>query len=374
MKLFSTKSSYLGIDIGSAGVKIVELKNEDGRPRLLTYGFVEEKIDIIDNDSEQMKNKVAGLITKICEQSRTSSAKTVAALPSFSVFSSIISLPYMNKKELSKAIYWQAKKFVPMDLNEMTLDWKLLDEDVWTNKKDVIKNNENKDENDPEYSGQEIQKQKNNKKNIKVLIAASPKKLVMRYIDIFKKANLDLISLETENFSLERSLIGNDKSPTMIVDIGCITSDISIVENGIPVLSRSVDVGGDSITKSVVTSMQVDEKRAEQFKRDIGFSSENSSLPKVIEGVVSPIINEIKYCFDLYASQESNKRIEKIVLTGGSAFLPNIDEYLSKLLNIKVFVGDPWSRVIYPLELKSVLNDLAPRFSVAVGLAMREIV
>ena len=129
------KSSYLGIDIGSAGIKIVELKNQDGRPRLLTYGFAQEKIDIINNDSVEMKNKVAGLITKICEQARTTSTKTIAALPSFSVFSSIISLPYMNKKELNKAIYWQAKKFVPMDLNEMTLDWKLLNEDVWINEK-----------------------------------------------------------------------------------------------------------------------------------------------------------------------------------------------------------------------------------------------
>ncbi|MBU4360852.1 type IV pilus assembly protein PilM [Candidatus Parcubacteria bacterium] len=352
------KTSYLGVDIGSAGIKIVELKNQDGRPRLLTYGFAEEKIDVINNDSVQMKNKVAGLIIKICEQARTSSDKIVAALPSFSVFSSIISLPYVTKKELGKVIYWQAKKFVPMDLNEMTLDWKLLNEDVWTN-------------NEKSSSGEKISE---GKKNIKVLIAASPKKLVLRYIDIFKMANLDLISLETENFALERSLVGNDKSPIMIVDIGCITSDISVVENGIPVLSRSVDTGGDSITQSIMNSMHVDFKRAEQFKRDIGFSEQTNSLPKVIESVVAPIINEIKYCFDLYASQESNKRIEKIILTGGSAFLPKIDEYLAGLLNIKVFVGDPWARVIYPLELKSVLNDLAPRFSIAVGLAMREIV
>ena len=107
---------------------------------------------------------------------------------------------------------------------------------------------------------------------------------------------------------------------------------------------------------------------------DMGFLPGQGNLPQVIGRVVAPIINEIKYCFDLYAASKSNQHIEKIILTGGSSFLPNIDQYLSELLNIKVFIGDPWARVIYPLELKSVLIELAPRFSVAVGLAMREIV
>lgn len=373
MSLFNKNLSYLGVDIGSAGVKVVELKNEGGRPRLITYGFAQEPVDIIHNSSGQMQSKVAGLLNRILSQSKTTTKKVIAALPSFSVFSSIISLPPMKQKEMAQAVYWQAKKFVPLALEEMTLDWKLLETDV------APINHENTHSTS---SGQaKTQKHENAeksptspKKDLKVLIAAAPKKLVMRYVNIFKQVDLELISLETENFALERSLVGGDKTPVMIVDIGTISSDITVVENGIPLLSRSVDSGGRAITQTIMQSMQVDEKRAEQFKRDIGFSSTNGNLPQIIEKSITPIINEIKYCFDLYASQQSRQGIEKIVLTGGSAFLPNITEYLSKLLNIKVFIGDPWARVIYPVELKSVLDGLAPRFAVAVGLAMREIV
>lgn len=366
MGLFKSNLSYLGVDIGSAGVKVVELKNEGGRPSLVTYGFAEEKIEIVHNPPQAMMDKTVALLDKVLIDSRATTKKTVAALPSFSVFSSIISLPPMKKKELPQAISWEAKKFVPLPLEEMTLDWKLLGSSSDLDKLDKKFKKEDKEK------GSKERKTRNG--DIKVLIAAAPKKLVMRYISIFKAAGLELLSLETENFALERALVGGSKTPVMIVDIGSITTDISVVEEGIPLLSRSVDSGGSSITAAIIQSLGVYQKRAEQFKRDIGFAGGSGNLPKLVESSITPIINEIKYCFDLYDSSASQAKIEKIILTGGSAFLPNITNYLSNLLGINVLIGDPWQRVIYPVELKSMLANLAPRFSVAVGLAMREIV
>lgn len=391
MALFKQSSNYLGVDIGSAGIKVVELTKEGGRPRLVTYGFAEEEVDIVHDSSPAMQKKIAALLVKILEKARVTTKKTNASLPSFSVFSSIISVPQMSQKDLEQAIPWQAKKFIPLPLEEMNLSSSLLDSKVKTlNQKkkhhvdhaDKIKDHPQDKKTDSKKPTQKSvetrhalsKTDKKDKKDMKVLIAAAPKKLASRYINVFKSAGLELMNLETENFALVRSLVGAEKVPIMIVDIGSITSDITIVENGVPLLSRSVDTGGNAITQSVMKSMHIDAKRAEQFKRDVGFSAGQGNLPKIIEASLTPIINEIKYCFDLYASQTSQERIEKIVLTGGSAFLPNIVEYLTSLLNIKIFIGDPWARVIYPVELKSVLYELAPRFSVAVGLAMRDIV
>ena len=372
MKLFSSENlNYLGVDIGKAGIKVVEFKNENGRPRLVTYGYVNEAIDMDYEISKEQEQENINLLKQILEKARVTTNKVVVGIPSFSVFSSVISLPLMNKKDLAQAVYWQAKKIVPIPLEEMTLDWKIL------NNVELAVNKKNKDKKNVEKNGSHTKLSKSDhvaRKDLKILVAAAPKKLVLKYVELFKQANLELISLETENFALERALVGGDKNPVMIVDIGSATADISIVENGIPVLSRSVDTGGKAITKAIMNSMRIDEKRAEQFKKDVGFSNKQGNLPKVIEESIAPIINEIKYGFDLYVSRQSQLRIEKIILTGGSSFLPNMPEYLSKLLNITVFIGDPWAKVIYPLELKSVLDNLAPRFSVAVGLAMREIV
>jgi type IV pilus assembly protein PilM len=392
MKLFEKNLTYLGVDIGTTSIKIVELKNESGRPRLMSYGYVEEPVDIIHDSSEKTIEKASKIILKIIKESKMESKKIVASLPSFSVFSSTLSLPQMNSKDLPQAIYWQAKKFVPLAIEDMTLDWKILSNKKQKNKSEIkieknkinsseksdFKKDENKKmegiSNLSDNKEKNIENKPKKANDIKVLIAAAPKKLVMRYIDVFKRAELEVLSLETENFAMERSLVGGEKNPIMIVDIGSSTTDISVVEQGMPLLNRSVDVGGKTITKTIMNSLNVNEKRAEQFKRDIGFSKENNSLPKVIENIINPIINEIKYSFDLYASHGSNKKIEKIILSGGSAFLPQLDSYLENLLKIKVYIGDPWSRIVYPLELKPVLKELAPRFGVSVGLAMREIV
>ena len=204
-------------------------------------------------------------------------------------------------------------------------------------------------------------------------MTAAPKNLVARYLDIFKRTDLNLLSLETEAFALSRALMGNDTSSVMIVDIGSNNTDICVIESGVPILNRGIDIGGNSITKAIMNSMNVNLERAEQFKRDFGLIAQaNRSVPQTIQNSLNPIINEIKYVFDLYQRQGEGG-IEKIVLAGGSAFLPNLPDYLSKLLDLPVIIGDPWDRVIYPLDLKPVLQEIGPRMATSIGLAMRDI-
>lgn len=445
MDLFGFKKSYIGVDLGTSAIKMVELQNKGGRALLLTYGYSEQPTDIIRSSSTEMEDKIIKIIKGIYSKSRMSSKKVIAALPSFSVFSSIINLPLMNKKDLAQAVQWEARKFIPLPIEEMTLDWKIIPPPPAPAKEAAQPKNEARPDKPAEASpslepsspappvepaksslspGAKIadlakktdqpaspdsarpqgkpdapslsnpgalfskmfHRQKKDagphqnitgagkKNNIKILLTAAPKNLVEKYIRIFKAADLELLSLETEAFALERSLSGGDPAPIMIIDIGAVSSDVSIIDNGIPILTRSIDVGGVAITKSVMTSLNVDLARAEQFKRDIGFSASGpGDLPEIIKSTINPIINEVKYCLDIYLSQGSLGGLEKIILTGGSAFLPELITYFTKLLDIKVIIGDPWDRVIYPLELKPVLTELGPRFTIAVGLAMREI-
>ncbi len=363
MALFKRKQSYLGIDIGTSSIKVVELKSEAGRPKLVTYGYVEQSSDIIKNDSPQSQARLVAMLKQILRQSGVTTDQVVAALPSFAVFTSIISLPPMSEKDLLAAVRWEAKKFVPMPLEEMILDWR------------VIKEPQKEEHPAAQHGSVVTAAAKKKTKDLKILLTAAPKNLVRRYVDVFKASELQLASLETESFALERSLIGNDPSPIMIIDIGAVATDISVIVHGIPVLNRSIDVGGETITKSIMNSLTIDQERAEQFKRDFGMATNNGNqqIPKTIEFVVSSIINETRYCINLYQGQGEHG-VEKIILSGGSAFLPSLPDYLSRILNLKVFIGDPWARVIYPTELKQALQEVGPRFAVAIGLAMRNIV
>lgn len=347
MGLFSSKTSYLGIDIGSSSIKMVELVKENKNLKLLTYGFTENKEEVVKDDYVSDTKYTAKLLTEINKKAGAVSKNAVAALPTYSVFSSIISLSNVAAKDISSAIHWEAKKVIPLPLEEMVLDWKKIGE--------------------PGNSKKE--------KNVKVLLTGAPKNLVKRYIDIFKEAKINLLSLETETFSLIRSLIGNDKSTIMIVEIGMSTTDISIVSGGISRLSRSIDVGGLSITRAISHNLNIGMRRAEQFKYDLGISmigATNEIIPKTIIEAINPIINEIKHMISLYQGK-GDEKIEKLILSGGSSMLPNFTKYLEKILDINVVVGDPWSRISYPVDLEPVLKEIGPRLSVAIGLAIREI-
>lgn len=366
--LLKRGASFLGVDIGTSSIKLVELSNEGGRPRLKTYGFAERPTDIIKVDSLQEQEKISSFLRELVKKSHASSDRVVAALPSFAVFSSIISLPVMPRKDLYAAVRWEAKKFVPMPIEDMVLDWRLLKETVRPNPVAATPL--------PSAPGTDKSQEGREPKKLRVLLTAAPKSLIQRYINVFKKAELRLLSIETESFALERSLLAGEVGSFMIVDIGAVATTITITVNGIPLLNRSIDVGGDTITKAIANSLNVDIVRAEQFKRDVGITSETggrSEIPRAIEFVISSIVNEIRYVFNLFRNQ-GEVPLEKIVLAGGSSFLLHLPEYLRTVLNMKVFIADPWARVIYPIDLRPVLEEIGPRFAVAIGLAMREIV
>lgn len=371
MSIFSSKNeSYLGIDLGTSSIKICELANVGGRPRLVTYGFSEKNTEANGNDNLLNRTEETAMAIKgICEKSSATSKKVVTALPNFSVFSSILNLPNLPKKELASAISWEAKKIIPTPLDEVILDWKIIDE---------IESSGGAETSTMPDNGQQTTSFKRifskPHKNLRILLTGANKSLVKKYIDIFGKANLNLLSLETENFALIRSLIGNDKSNILLIDLGATTSSITVVEKGIPVLSRSLELGGQMITKAISVSLNINLDRAEQFKQDMSLDNEtaDNSLPQTVEKSFSAILHEIKYTISLYEGQNKQK-IEKIILSGGSSLLGHLPKYLSDTLSINTYIGDPWARVVFPMELKPILDRIGSRFAVAIGLAMRDI-
>lgn len=344
MGLFSNSdNSFLGIDIGDSSLKMVELKKKGKKIYLSNYAFSENVNDIkftkIDDTAY-----LAKAIVKVCHESSIKSKHVTASLPTFAVFSSIINLSGVDKKNITEAVAEEAKKVIPLPLEEMKIDFKLM----------------------PNSSGTDHL-------NSRIFLTGSPKKLVRKYIDIFKQANLELSNLETETFSLVRSLLGADKSTVMIVEIGANSTDISVVKESIPVLNRSLEICGNTITTDLAQVMGLTFTQAEQFKIDLALSEkDNVSLPPVIIKTLAPIVSEIEYMLDFFNMSNQGK-IEKIILSGGGSLLAGLSEYLSDKLNLQVIVGDPFSRVVYSDELRPVINEVGPKLAVAVGLALRDI-
>lgn len=345
--------SYLGVDIGSASIKIVELDDYNGTPRLVTYGFIDDVPDIKNIDKKETQEKIAKIINKICDKSKTQSKRAITALPNYSVFNSIIKIQSgLKKDELALEIKSQARKVFPLELEEMYLDWKFL-------------------------PGEE-QKFKAKKEFAKILITGASKSLVKNYIDLVKMAGLSLVSLETESFALARSLVGKDSANIMIVDLGNATTEISIISKGTPVFNRSIEIGGINFTNILSNTLGMDFQTAERLKKDTGITKEEVNgkmeFAQVNKKLFGPIINEINYSFRTFQEENQGEQVEKIILCGGGANIKNIVEYFESTFNKRVFIGDPWSQIIYPAEMRPILRELAPRYAVSLGLAMREIV
>ena len=320
----------------------------DNKIQLSNYAFSENVSEINFNKIEDT-NYLARAISKVMKEAGFKARRATVSLPTFTVFSSIINITNADRKNLALSVSEEAKKVIPLPLEEMILDWKII----------------------PDKEGRTP-----TSGNMKVFLTGSPKKLVRKYIEVFKKAGVILASLETETFSLVRSLIGNDKATVMLVEIGANSTDLSIVRESIPVLNRSLTVCASTITKALADSLGMSYAQAEQFKLDLSFSlgSENREecLPQLVTKALEPIVTEMQYLMDFYNSQK-NDNLEKIVLSGGGSLFLNLADYFSKRLDKKVIVGDPWNRVEYPREIKPVLDEVGPKLAVAIGLAMREI-
>lgn len=379
---FSKPKSYLGIDVGAGGIKVVELKQEKNRPVLFTYGFTTGSEDVhrlmaapqktiedlrrekmtddktpANNEapaisSEQIE-RYAALIQAVCREAKTVSKTAVVSLSVSSVFHALLNLPILKKEETSNVINAELKKLLPRPLNEMAVDYQLL----------------------PHAEDSKTQR---------VLINAVPRDLIFFYTQVMQKAGLKIEALEPESTALERTLVGKDKAVTVLVDMGAERTNFFIIDQSVPITHHSLELGGHRIGRILNQHLQLEEKNIEQVKYDyfeyllthreamVG----REKFKAIFSGVFNPIAKEIEYALEVFLRQTGNeeKRVEKIVLAGGGAFLPYLTEYLSDHFKIRCYVGDPWARVVYQDSLKPVLHSIGPRLAVAIGLALRNMV
>ncbi|MCK4891242.1 MAG: type IV pilus assembly protein PilM [Candidatus Pacebacteria bacterium] len=355
-------SSFLGIDIGTTGIRIVQLGSQDGNIILENYASIETKdyLEILGNGGnlnniKMSDSKIAKDLENVIEKSGIISKKVAMSIPISSAFSSIMVLPNISDGEIAKAVDFEARQYIPIPINEVVFDWSVIGEEIKNENNNMVDNSK------------QIKK-------IKVLLVAIPKETTSKYMNIAETLGLKLIALETESFSLARSLAGKNDGTFTIVDIGNRTTSVTIVENGSVIGSHTVlGAGGEEITKIISHGFNVDFNRAENLKIDVGFSANRGSEKKISEvmlPIISIIISEIKKINESY-SRANKKNVKKVILTGGTACLPGLITHFSKELDVPVEVGDPWKNITHNNALNEALKENAPFFSVAIGLALR---
>ncbi len=332
--------NYLGVDIGASGIKVVELASDGGRARLVTFGFSEYEAE---NATDALENAEAKgkELAELAAKAGATTKRAVTGLPMASVFSTLFTFPEGTEKGLEEMIKSKAKKLAPIPEDDLVIDWKKLAPQP-------------------------------NDKMVKVAVTAASRKMIEKYMQIFRASGLALLSLETEAYALVRALLGKDLSPAMIVDIGSIKTNVLMVKDGVPVIHRTVKAGGRDISNYLAEKMKVSVKQAEEMKKNLSLNK-LAGAEAALGQIVEPVVNEIKFCESLYNEQYQDGKIEKIVLTGGSSMIIGLADLIKQATGFRVFIGDPWARVIYPDDLRPLLDKNGPGLTIATGLAMRDI-
>ena len=357
---FSSDDVVLGIDIGSASIKAVELRVVDGKPVLTNYAWMPIKEELLgksDANPDMYYSALTACIKRIMKSASFSSKNAYVSIPAFGGLITIVDLPEMPENEIDKAIRFEAHKYIPTAIDELVVSWEVV------GRKIVRK------ENVAAGSG-EGEKMANNM--LEVLLVVGSKERVLKYEKMFTDAQLKLMSVDIETFPLVRALVGNDDGTFILADIGAYDCNIALVEKKVIRASRNIDAGGNEITETIAKSMNIDFERAESLKvSERNFFSEDASMNFF---TLDMIINEIGRIIESYRKKQGpDKNIDGIIVSGGTANMTGIANYFQSRLQIKTMIGNPFNRLSYDKKLETSLSRISNRFSVSIGLALKGI-
>lgn len=339
----------VGLDIGFSSIKVVALSKDKDQFRLISLGTIASPQPGMVSDAEEDLEVLANALKRLFAAARVENKDVIAALPESRVFTRVIDdLPYLTDNELSSAIRYAAEEFIPMSLADVNLNWQVL----------VRSDGKNKDA-----------------KTV-VLVIASPKNVVSKYIKVLNMAGLHPKALETEIIAVTRSLVGNNPfSPsTLIMQLGATTTDFATVSKGLIWLTRSISTGGMALTRSLAQHFNFEVNQAEQYKKIYGLAEDQlgGKVFEALKPIVDIMAGEGKRVIQAFEAKYPSAPIKRVVLSGGGAKMPGLVRYLADMWGLEVQEADPWYSVVKDKALVSKLTQDASSYSVAVGLALRE--
>lgn len=342
----------VGLDIGHSSAKVVQLRRDKGQAILETYGEIALG-PYGDLAVGQVANlgvpKLVELLRDLFTEANVNARPISLAIPLRSSLLMIIELPDVGRSKLEKIVPIEARKYVPVPISEVDLDW-------WI----IPRVSESKGSVD--------------RQQVEVLLAAIHHEIIGQYREVVKMLEREAAFFEIETFSALRSVFSGDLTPTVIIDLGAGTTKVAIVDYGVVRLSHTISKGAQDITLSISRSLGVEFAKAEEIKRQVGLveTIEGERVTGLVSTIVEYIFAEVTKVLTIY-QQKQQRAVSKIILIGGGALLKGILETAGRSFEVPVVLGNPFNQVEYPAFLDTVLRSSGPGFSVAMGLALRHL-
>lgn len=341
--------SVFGIDIGTSSIKVVQVKQVKGAVVLETYGeialgpYANAEVGQSVNPPAE---KLAEALTDVLKEANVTAKTGGFSVPLSGSLINVITLPTKDKNDLASMIPIEARKYIPVPIAEVALDWFIIPEEEANFLKSGAKKDGAVDSTD-------------------VLLVAIHNQTLLKFQSVASGASLTPAFFEVEPFSMGRASYEHTTAPIMLIDMGASSTRVYIVEFGIIERSHTIARGAQDLTLALATSSGSTFEEAENIKREKGLTGSEAG-----SAAVEFIFSEARRIFLTYQRQEE-KAVSQVVLVGGGACLKGLAEMAAGYFDARVIVATPFDKVGTPAFIGDVLKGAGPSFAAAIGLAIR---
>jgi type IV pilus assembly protein PilM len=336
-------SEITAIDIGSYAIKAARMNRSANSGELLQLANVYNPVGQFLPADESLFQKLADTIKQFLSENHLKGKPLQVALPESLAYTSVITMPYLSDAELASSIHWEAEQHIPVPIDEINLEYEIL----YKPRKD-------------EVGGK-----------MRVLLVGARKDVIERVIKLFHTAGAEVVGLETVLLGVYRSLVPafSTEGAVLVMHVGALTTDILVVQNNELVLTYTVQTGGLAFTRAVEKGLELAPSQAEEYKRAYGLDPQQleGKVRQVLTPVFNLLIAEVRKAMQFYQTSHMTSSIRKMIVSGGSAYLPGLSTFLAEIFAFEVVVANPLESVTLKSNVK-VPQDIAA-YSAAIGLA-----
>ena len=348
--LFRKAKNLVGLDIGSSAIKLVELKaGKEGKFQLVKAGLENLSPEAIVDGAIMDSSLVVETISRLLASTGVKNANVAVSVSGHSVIVKKIQLPTMPEEELSESIRWEAEQYVPFDINDVYLDYVVLD---------------------PGAPGE----------TMGVLLVAAKKEKVDDYKNVVTQAGRVPGLVDVDVFALQNCYeVNYGLDPTRVValvNIGASVMNVNILASGQTVFWRDITFGGNQFTDALQKAFSLNFEQAEALKRGEAVGGQSAqSIQPVLTGVCEDVAGELQKTIDFFHATSGSDKVDTIVLSGGGSRVAQLDEVLKEKFGLPVEIMNPFRSVAAADRAldPAWLSENGPSLAIGVGLAVRKL-
>lgn len=344
MGLFGRKRTSIGLDIGSGFVKVVEVDHSGDQPEVARVAMRPLLPDAIVEGEIMDYGLVSDTVQGLFQEMGVKSADVVTAIGGHDVIIKKIEMDRMKESDAREVIRWEAEQHVPFDIKSVELDFQILN---------------------PHDEGLQME----------VLLVAAKRELVDNKVGLLQDAGINPVIIDVDAFALHNAFQHNypDAMEGIIalVNVGHETTNVNILENGVPILTRDIPFGSRRIREDLQRERGLTAEQAE----DVVQARETvDDLERFVDSSADEIAVGIERASAFLMTRDDGETLGKIFLSGGGARVPGMVESLGRRMNVETHLVNPFERV--PVRADAAgeisIDEAAPMLLLPLGLALRQ--